>query len=101
MDASVSVRPKQTDMFARLKDIIVMNVDLTSIHKKVSKKICFNIEIHFCFLVSGDVFNHLFSAYVVSVMCQAVCWELAMNMVIVCFHIVYRLDDVLKLFSTN
>ncbi|KAF4017408.1 hypothetical protein G4228_008862 [Cervus hanglu yarkandensis] len=34
MDASVSVRPKQTDMFARLKDIIVTNVDLTSIHKK-------------------------------------------------------------------
>ncbi|XP_069901006.1 intermembrane lipid transfer protein VPS13C isoform X2 [Globicephala melas] len=34
MDASISVRPKQTDMFARLKDIIVMNVDSTSIHKK-------------------------------------------------------------------
>uniref|UniRef100_A0A8D1HN91 Vacuolar protein sorting 13 homolog C n=1 Tax=Sus scrofa TaxID=9823 RepID=A0A8D1HN91_PIG len=34
MDASVSVRPKQTDVFARLKDIIVTNVDLLSIHKK-------------------------------------------------------------------
>uniref|UniRef100_A0A8C6BAR6 Vacuolar protein sorting 13 homolog C n=1 Tax=Monodon monoceros TaxID=40151 RepID=A0A8C6BAR6_MONMO len=34
MDASISVRPKQTDMFARLKDIIVTNVDSTSIHKK-------------------------------------------------------------------
>ena len=66
MDASVSVRPKQTDMFARLKDIIVTNVDLTSIHKKVIKKMCFSIEIYFCFFVSGDVFNHLFSVYVVS-----------------------------------
>ncbi|ELW71324.1 Vacuolar protein sorting-associated protein 13C [Tupaia chinensis] len=34
MDASVSVKPEQTDMFARLKDIIVTNVDLQSIHKK-------------------------------------------------------------------
>ncbi|XP_033612139.1 vacuolar protein sorting-associated protein 13C, partial [Fukomys damarensis] len=34
MDASVSVKPKQTDMFARLKNIIVTNVDLLSIHKK-------------------------------------------------------------------
>ncbi|XP_032336935.1 vacuolar protein sorting-associated protein 13C isoform X2 [Camelus ferus] len=34
MDASVSVRPKQTDVFARLKDIVVRNVDLLSIHKK-------------------------------------------------------------------
>ncbi|XP_066130845.1 intermembrane lipid transfer protein VPS13C isoform X1 [Saccopteryx bilineata] len=34
MDASVSVKPKQTDMFARLQDIIVTNVDLLSIHKK-------------------------------------------------------------------
>ncbi|XP_036860152.2 intermembrane lipid transfer protein VPS13C isoform X2 [Manis javanica] len=34
MDASVSVKPKQTDMFARLKDIIVTNVDSLSIHKK-------------------------------------------------------------------
>uniref|UniRef100_A0A8C4LBM7 Vacuolar protein sorting 13 homolog C n=1 Tax=Equus asinus asinus TaxID=83772 RepID=A0A8C4LBM7_EQUAS len=34
MDASISVKPKQTDMFARLKDIIVTNVDLLSIHKK-------------------------------------------------------------------
>ncbi|XP_077603856.1 intermembrane lipid transfer protein VPS13C isoform X1 [Crocuta crocuta] len=34
MDASISVKPKQTDMFARLEDIIVMNVDLLSIHKK-------------------------------------------------------------------
>ncbi|XP_009427537.4 intermembrane lipid transfer protein VPS13C isoform X5 [Pan troglodytes] len=34
MDASISVKPKQTDVFARLKDIIVMNVDLQSIHKK-------------------------------------------------------------------
>ena len=38
MDASISVKPKQTDMFARLKDIIVTNVDLLSIHKKVIKK---------------------------------------------------------------
>lgn len=34
MDASVSVKPKQTDMFARLQNIIVTNVDLKSIHKK-------------------------------------------------------------------
>ncbi|XP_057578649.1 intermembrane lipid transfer protein VPS13C isoform X2 [Hippopotamus amphibius kiboko] len=34
MDASVSVRPKQTDMFARLKNIIVRDADVTSIHKK-------------------------------------------------------------------
>ncbi|XP_039076223.1 vacuolar protein sorting-associated protein 13C isoform X1 [Hyaena hyaena] len=34
MDASISVKPKQTDMFARLEDIIVTNVDLLSIHKK-------------------------------------------------------------------
>ncbi|EHH63124.1 Vacuolar protein sorting-associated protein 13C [Macaca fascicularis] len=34
MDASISVKPKQTDVFARLKDIIVTNVDLQSIHKK-------------------------------------------------------------------
>ncbi|XP_021566120.1 vacuolar protein sorting-associated protein 13C, partial [Carlito syrichta] len=34
MDASISVKPKQTDVFARLKDIIVTNVDLLSIHKK-------------------------------------------------------------------
>ncbi|XP_053451789.1 intermembrane lipid transfer protein VPS13C isoform X1 [Nycticebus coucang] len=34
LDASISVKPKQTDMFARLKDIIVTNVDLLSIHKK-------------------------------------------------------------------
>lgn len=38
MDASISVKPKQTDMFARLQDIIVTNVDLMSIHKKVIKK---------------------------------------------------------------
>ncbi|XP_036909925.1 vacuolar protein sorting-associated protein 13C isoform X2 [Sturnira hondurensis] len=34
MDASVSVKPKETDMFARLQDIIITNVDLLSIHKK-------------------------------------------------------------------
>ncbi|XP_060030384.1 intermembrane lipid transfer protein VPS13C [Erinaceus europaeus] len=34
MDAFVSVKPKQTDMFARLKDIVVENADLQSIHKK-------------------------------------------------------------------
>ncbi|XP_036096076.1 vacuolar protein sorting-associated protein 13C isoform X1 [Molossus molossus] len=34
MDASISVKPKQTDMFARLQDIIVTNIDLLSIHKK-------------------------------------------------------------------
>ncbi|XP_054421308.1 intermembrane lipid transfer protein VPS13C isoform X3 [Pteronotus mesoamericanus] len=34
MDASISVKPKETDMFARLQDIIVTNVDLLSIHKK-------------------------------------------------------------------
>ncbi|XP_038317038.1 intermembrane lipid transfer protein VPS13C isoform X3 [Canis lupus baileyi] len=34
MDASISVKPKQTDMFARLKDIVITNVDLLSIHKK-------------------------------------------------------------------
>ncbi|EPQ04529.1 Vacuolar protein sorting-associated protein 13C [Myotis brandtii] len=34
MDASISAKPKQTDMFARLQDIIVTNVDLMSIHKK-------------------------------------------------------------------
>uniref|UniRef100_A0A8C0XNN3 Vacuolar protein sorting 13 homolog C n=2 Tax=Castor canadensis TaxID=51338 RepID=A0A8C0XNN3_CASCN len=35
MDASVSVKPKQTDVFARLQNIVVTNVDLLSIHKKV------------------------------------------------------------------
>lgn len=35
MDASVSMKAKQTDVFARLKNIIVMNVDSLSIHKKV------------------------------------------------------------------
>ncbi|VCX31363.1 unnamed protein product, partial [Gulo gulo] len=34
MDASISVKPKQTAMFARLKDIVITNVDLLSIHKK-------------------------------------------------------------------
>ncbi|XP_007956453.1 vacuolar protein sorting-associated protein 13C [Orycteropus afer afer] len=34
MDASVSMKSKQTDVFARLKDIVVTNVDLLSIHKK-------------------------------------------------------------------
>ncbi|CAO2634463.1 Intermembrane lipid transfer protein VPS13C [Lemmus lemmus] len=34
MDASISVKPKQTDVFARLENIIVMNVDPLSIHKK-------------------------------------------------------------------
>ncbi|MBZ3889115.1 Vacuolar protein sorting-associated protein 13C [Sciurus carolinensis] len=34
MDASLSVKPKQTDVFARLQNIIVTNVDLLSIHKK-------------------------------------------------------------------
>ncbi|XP_045863296.1 vacuolar protein sorting-associated protein 13C isoform X1 [Meles meles] len=34
MDASISMKPKQTDMFARLKDIVITNVDLLSIHKK-------------------------------------------------------------------
>lgn len=34
MDASISMKPKETDVFARLKDIIVKNVDLLSIHKK-------------------------------------------------------------------
>ncbi|KAH0512058.1 Vacuolar protein sorting-associated protein 13C [Microtus ochrogaster] len=34
MDASISVKPKQTDVFARLENIIVMNVDSLSIHKK-------------------------------------------------------------------
>ena len=38
MDASISVKPKQTDVFARLKNIIVMNVDSLSIHKKVITK---------------------------------------------------------------
>ena len=36
MDASISVKPKQTDVFARLENIIVMNVDSLSIHKKVT-----------------------------------------------------------------
>ncbi|XP_004421707.1 PREDICTED: vacuolar protein sorting-associated protein 13C isoform X2 [Ceratotherium simum simum] len=34
MDTSIFVKPKQTNMFARLKDIVVTNVDLLSIHKK-------------------------------------------------------------------
>ncbi|XP_057624264.1 intermembrane lipid transfer protein VPS13C isoform X2 [Chionomys nivalis] len=34
MDASISVKPKQTDVFARLENIIVMNVDSLPIHKK-------------------------------------------------------------------
>ncbi|XP_041535269.1 vacuolar protein sorting-associated protein 13C isoform X2 [Microtus oregoni] len=34
MDASISMKPKQTDVFARLENIIVMNVDSLSIHKK-------------------------------------------------------------------
>ncbi|XP_062947628.1 intermembrane lipid transfer protein VPS13C isoform X2 [Cynocephalus volans] len=34
MDASISVKPKETDVFARLKNIIVTNVDFLSIHKK-------------------------------------------------------------------
>ncbi|XP_051053816.1 intermembrane lipid transfer protein VPS13C isoform X2 [Phodopus roborovskii] len=34
MDASISVKPKQTDVFARLENIIVLNVDSLSIHKK-------------------------------------------------------------------
>ncbi|XP_006831641.1 PREDICTED: vacuolar protein sorting-associated protein 13C isoform X1 [Chrysochloris asiatica] len=34
MDASLSMTSKQTDVFARLQDIIVTNVDLLSIHKK-------------------------------------------------------------------
>ncbi|XP_028721844.2 vacuolar protein sorting-associated protein 13C [Peromyscus leucopus] len=34
MDASISVKPKETDVFARLENIIVMNVDSLSIHKK-------------------------------------------------------------------
>ncbi|XP_040825491.1 vacuolar protein sorting-associated protein 13C isoform X2 [Ochotona curzoniae] len=34
MDASVSVKPKQTDVFARLRNIVVTNADLLSIHKK-------------------------------------------------------------------
>ncbi|XP_012972859.1 vacuolar protein sorting-associated protein 13C isoform X2 [Mesocricetus auratus] len=34
MDASISVKPKQTDVFARLENIVVMNVDSLSIHKK-------------------------------------------------------------------
>lgn len=38
MDASISVKPKETDVFARLENIIVMNVDSLSIHKKVIAK---------------------------------------------------------------
>lgn len=38
MDASVSVKPKQTDVFARLENIVVMNADSLSIHKKVLTK---------------------------------------------------------------
>lgn len=38
MDASISVKPKQTDVFARLENIVVMNVDSLSIHKKVITK---------------------------------------------------------------
>ncbi|XP_038177687.1 vacuolar protein sorting-associated protein 13C [Arvicola amphibius] len=34
MDASISVKPKQTDVFARLENIIVTNADSLSIHKK-------------------------------------------------------------------
>ncbi|KAM5292524.1 intermembrane lipid transfer protein VPS13C [Ctenodactylus gundi] len=34
MDASVSAKPKETDVFARLQNIVVTNVDLLSIHKK-------------------------------------------------------------------
>ncbi|XP_037689727.1 vacuolar protein sorting-associated protein 13C isoform X2 [Choloepus didactylus] len=34
MDASISVTSKQTDVFARLKDITVINADLLSVHKK-------------------------------------------------------------------
>ncbi|XP_028627194.1 vacuolar protein sorting-associated protein 13C [Grammomys surdaster] len=34
MDASISVKSKQSDVFARLRNIIVMNVDSLSIHKK-------------------------------------------------------------------
>lgn len=49
MDASVSVKPKQTDMFARLQNIIVTNVDLKSIHKKV--KIDFSTEMSSVFYI--------------------------------------------------
>ncbi|KAG9352350.1 hypothetical protein JZ751_020763 [Albula glossodonta] len=34
IDASVSVQAKETDVFARLRDIIVIDVDPTTIHKK-------------------------------------------------------------------
>nr|XP_051678303.1 intermembrane lipid transfer protein VPS13C isoform X2 [Oryctolagus cuniculus] len=34
MDTSISVKPKQTDVFARLRNIVVTNADLLSIHKK-------------------------------------------------------------------
>lgn len=60
MDASVSVKPKQTDMFARLQNIIVTNVDLKSIHKKV--KIDFSTEMSSVFYI-WDAFLLLSNAF--------------------------------------
>jgi hypothetical protein len=57
MDASISVKPKQTDVFARLKNIIVMNVDSLSIHKKVITKLISVLE---CDFWGPDATIHLF-----------------------------------------
>lgn len=42
IDASVVVQAKETDVFARLRDIVVLDVDPKTIHKKVRDQLyCF------------------------------------------------------------
>lgn len=46
IDASVVVQAKETDVFARLRDIVVLDVDPKTIHKKVrDQSYCFLQEL--------------------------------------------------------
>lgn len=57
MDVLIFVKLKQIDVFVRFKNIIVMNVDLLFIYKKVIIKLIFVLECDFWGL---DVIIYLF-----------------------------------------
>lgn len=78
IDASVVVQAKETDVFARLRDIVVLNVDPKTIHKKVRDQsycfwhVCKQVSVlQFCFceyyqavsIIGEEVFSFKMTLY--------------------------------------
>lgn len=47
MDASVMMQAKQTEVFARLRNIVVTDANSQSLHRKVTFDLCQPLTLHF------------------------------------------------------